>query len=366
MASGSNSILPQDGLQDDGAVGIFTIKEDTVQRVFEKINIRKSPGPDNIGGKVLRYCSAQLSGVFCYLFQHSLDTQVVPRIWKKLHVAPLPKVPHPSSPKDYRPISLTSLVVKSFERIVKTHIINACQQALDPLQFAYRHDRGTDDAAVTLLDYLYMHLEGSKTHARVLFADFSSAFNTIHPHILAERLKKDFCFDFKLIKWTMDFLQGRVQQVKVGNILSDVRLTSIGTPQGSVLSPLLFILYTNSCCSSHPGCHIIKYADDTALVSLLNHNEATHGPALEEFVNWSKMSNLHLNISKTKELIFDFRQKVLPVPPSVIRGEEIEVVMDYKYLGLIIDHKLSWDRCADAIYLGDPKGSTAFVFPKET
>ena len=144
-----------------------------VQRVFERTNVRKSPGPDNIGGRVLKQCVAQLSGVFCSLFQRSMDTQV---LWKTA-------VSHPSSYKDYRPIGLTSLLGKSLEQIIKTHIINSCRHALDPRQFSYRFGRGADDAIEVLLNYLYANLE-----AWVLFADFSSAFNTIHPHILANTL----------------------------------------------------------------------------------------------------------------------------------------------------------------------------------
>lgn len=299
---------------------------------------------------MLKYCAAQLSGIFCSLFQRSMNTQVVPLLWKTAVVNPLPKVSHPSSSKDYRPIALTSLVVKSLEQIIKTHIMNSCRHALDPLQFAYRLGRGTDDAIVVLLNYLYTHLEGCKTHARILFADFSSAFNTIHPQILANRLRDNFQLNSTLIKWILDFLSGRPQRVRVGNTLSGVRFTSVGTPQGSVLSPLLYILYTDSCRSSYPGRYIIKFADDTAVISLLERDETEHGPVLHEFVDWCEASQLHLNTSKTKELVFDFRHGAPSPTPTLIKGEEIEMVTEYKYLGLIIDCKLSWDQCADAVF----------------
>ena len=100
----------------------------------------------------------QLSGIFCSLFQRSIDTQVVPLLWKTAVVYPLPKVSHPSSSKDYRPIAFTSILVKSLKRIIKTYIMNSCRHALDPLQFAYRFGRGTDDAIVVHLNYLYTHL----------------------------------------------------------------------------------------------------------------------------------------------------------------------------------------------------------------
>jgi len=138
--------------------------------------------------------------------------------------------------------------------------------------------------------------------------------------------------------------------VRVGNTLSGVRFTSVGTPQGSVLSPLLYILYMDCCRSRYPGHHIIKFADDTAVISLLEQDETEHGPVLQEFVEWCEASQLQLNTSKTKELIFDFRRGAPSPTPSLINGEEIEMVSEYKYLGVIIDHKLSWEQCADAVF----------------
>ena len=96
--------------------------------------------------------------------------------------------------------------------------------------------------------------------------------------------------------------------MKVGSSLSDQIMTNIGSPQGCVLSPLLFILYTNNCSSPHPGRHLIKFADDTALVSLLQGDEQDHGPVLHEFLNWCEQSHLLLNTSKTKEMAIDFRR----------------------------------------------------------
>lgn len=140
------SAWQQSVMNDAGMESTLIIKKEMVQQVFERTNVRKSPGPDNIEGRVLKYCAAQLSGIFCSLFQRSVNTQVVPLLWKTTVVNPLPKVSHPSSSKDYRPIALTSLLVKSLEQIIKTHIMNSCRHALDPLQFAYRLGRGTDDA----------------------------------------------------------------------------------------------------------------------------------------------------------------------------------------------------------------------------
>ncbi len=127
---------------------------------------------------------------------------------------------------------------------MKEEIVMQTEQALDPLQFAYRAHRGVNDAIITLLNLLNKHLEGSNTHARLLFIDFSSAFNTIHPHILAMRLLEHFKLSNNLVGWILAFLTNRTQMVKVNGILSDLLCLSTGSPQGCVLSPLLYILYT--------------------------------------------------------------------------------------------------------------------------
>ncbi len=147
-----------------------------VCKLFRGVKERKSPGPDGIGGRVLKNCADQLADIFTFIFSMSLQLHKVPSLWKDF--VPVPKSASP-----------TSLVMKSFEKIVKETLLTCVQDKLDPLQFAYRSGRGVEDALATLLNLVLTHLEGAKTFARLLFIDFSSAFNCIQPHILAERLR---------------------------------------------------------------------------------------------------------------------------------------------------------------------------------
>ena len=114
---------------------------------------------------------------------------------------------------------------------------------------------GVEDSSVTMINMLCKHLEGKGTHAQLLFVDFSSAFNTIQPHILTERLLEQFDLSKNLVGWVLDFLNNRTQRVRVNGVLSDQICSSTG-------SPLLFILYTNMCRSSREDRFILKYADD--------------------------------------------------------------------------------------------------------
>ena len=196
---------------------------------------------------------------------------------------------------------------------------------------------------------IFKHLEGSSTHAKILFVDFSSAFNTILPHILVDKLISNFKLDHGLVGWILDFLTNRTQQVRVNGVLSNKMTSSTGSPQGCVLSPLLYILYTNDCRSQHENRHIIKFADDSIILSLLHGSETDHGPVLDDFIAWCDSSHLHLNVTKTKDMVIDFRRNPLPALTTTIKGQAVEVVESYKYLGSWIDNKLNFNRNTEHI-----------------
>ncbi|WP_244166816.1 reverse transcriptase domain-containing protein, partial [Aeromonas lusitana] len=131
---------------------------------------------------------------------------------------------------------MTSVVMKSFERLVLNHLKTLTNSQLDPLQFAYRANRSVDDAVNLGLHYILQHLDRPGTYARMLFVDFSSAFNTIVPQILCSKLSQLTVPD-NLCSWIYSFLTNRSQQVRMGQVTSDIRSTNTGAPQGCVLSP---------------------------------------------------------------------------------------------------------------------------------
>ena len=121
-----------------------------------------------------------------YLFHQSVDTHTVPCLWKSSCIVPIPKKGRPSQNNDYRPVALASLVMKCLERLLLRRIYAETSQFQDLHQFAYRRNRSTEDAILTLVHHAQKHLDVPKTSTRILFLDFSSAFNTILPHILLQ------------------------------------------------------------------------------------------------------------------------------------------------------------------------------------
>ncbi len=148
----------------------MTLSPDSAIRSLSRINARKAPGPDNIPGRVLRDCAVELTDVFTDIFNISLSQAVVPTCFKATTIIPVPKS-SPSCFNDYRPVALTPILMKCFERLVMQHIKSVLPTSLDPFQFAYRSNRSTDDAIATALHPALTHLDKTDTYVRLLFID---------------------------------------------------------------------------------------------------------------------------------------------------------------------------------------------------
>ncbi|XP_029967902.1 uncharacterized protein LOC115403198 [Salarias fasciatus] len=217
--------------------------------------------------------------------------------------------------------------MKCFERVIKDFIISKLPPSFDLFQFAYRPNRSTEDAISSALHVSLEQLEKRNTHVRMLFLDFSSAFYTIIPQRLVHKLAP---LDFRtpLCNQLLDFLTNRTQSVRVGSNIFNVISLSTGSPQDCVLSSLLFTLMPHDCRPKFSTNHILKYADDR--------EEVRH---LED---WCEVNNLFLNISKTKEIIVDFRRSRPSHTPLLINNTAVEVVENIKFLGVHITDNLSW------------------------
>ncbi len=246
-----------------------------VRNTLSRINPRKAAGPDNIPGRVLKDCAAQLTDVLTDIFNTSLSQAVIPTCLKSTTIIPVPKKSPVSCLNDYRPIALTPIMMKCFERLVMHKIKTSLLNTLDPLQFAYCPNRSMDDAISSTLHLALTHLENKDSYVRMLFIDFSSAFNTIIPQQLINKLNL-LGLNNSLCNWILDFLTGRPQSVSVGHNTSSTTTLSTGAPQGCVLSPLLFTLLTHDCTAKFSSNHIIKFADDTTVVGLISNNDETH------------------------------------------------------------------------------------------
>ncbi len=245
------------------------ISEDDVRQVFIKNKRRKAPGPDGVSPACLKTCADQLAPIFTQIFNRSLKLCEVPSCFKRSTIIPVPKKPKITGLNDYRPVALTSVAMKSFERLVLAYLKASTGPLLDPLQFAYRANRSVDDAVNMGLHFILQHLDRPGTYVRILFVDLSSAFNTIIPNTLQNKLTQ-LSVPTAVCQWINSFLTDRQQLVRLGKYTSSTRTISTGAPQGCVLSPLLFSLYTNDCTSKDPSVKLLKLLTDRRLRSWLS------------------------------------------------------------------------------------------------
>ncbi len=235
--------------------------------------------------------------------------------------------------------------MKSLERLVLAYLKDITRPLLDPLQFAYRANRSVDDAVNMGLHYILQHLDKPGNYARILFVDFSSAFNTIMPDLLSDKLTQ-LSVPTSICQWITSFLTDRQQLVRLGKLTSRTLTISTGAPQGCVLSPLLFSLYTNDCTSKDPSVKLLKFADDIGLIK--DGDESAYRQEVEQLAVWCSLNNLELNTLKTVEMIVDFRRNPPVLPPLTIMNSTVTAVESFRFLGTTISQDLKWDNHIDS------------------
>nr|XP_023667962.1 uncharacterized protein LOC111844071 [Paramormyrops kingsleyae] len=186
---------------------------------------------------------------------------IIPTCLKTTTIIPVPKRQAVTCLNDYHPVALTPIAVKCFERLVLAHIKASIPTDLDSHQFAYHGNRSTEDAISVALHATLSHLEHPDTHARMLFIDFSSTFNSIIPHKLITKLT-NLGLTTSICSWILNFLTNRPQNVRVGNRISSTLTLSTGAPQRCILSPALFTLFTHNCTPIRTSNTILRFADD--------------------------------------------------------------------------------------------------------
>ncbi len=263
---------------------------------------------------MLRACAFQLAGVFTDIFNLSSLCLWFPHA-SKIHHCAHTKENKITCLNDWRPIALTPIFSKCFEKLIRDYICSVLPASLDPLQFAYRSNHSTDDAIAFTLHTALSHLENKNAYVRMLFVDYSSAFNTIVPATLVAKLQK-LGLNRSLCSWILDFLTGRSQVVRMGNNTSSV---------------LLYSLYTHDCAATHSSNVIVKFADDTTVIGLITDSDETaYRAEVSTLTKWCQENHLSLNIDKTKELVVDFRRQSREHTPITIDKTPVEWVNSFR------------------------------------
>uniref|UniRef100_A0A3P9HF32 Reverse transcriptase domain-containing protein n=1 Tax=Oryzias latipes TaxID=8090 RepID=A0A3P9HF32_ORYLA len=277
----------------------------------------------------------------------SLSQKTFPSTWKPAIVSPIIKSGDLHSMSNYRPISILPTVSKIAEKLVAKQIINHLDTtlySLHPMQFGFRANYSTETATCFFTENIRILLDRGGVVGAV-FLDLKKAFDTVNHKILLSKLC-NFNFSSDALQWIDSYLTDRSQLVKVQSFKSAALSLPTGIPQGSILGPLLFSLYINDLPSSCPDVSVQMYADDTVVYVRGSNSSQVAEKLTDAMVNitaWLKYSCLQLNTSKTVAMFFNKSNNNLTAEPDVfVSGERLQIVSEYKYLGVILDSNLSF------------------------
>ena len=281
------------------------------------------------------------------LFNSSIIDGCFPNCLKLARVVPIFKAGCRSEVSDYRPISTLPVMSKIFEKLMYRRLTAFLtdNNILVGHQFGFQTGSSTDDAVLEFLDRVYKSLEEGKFIMPV-YLDFSKAFDTVNHRILLSKIEH---YGIRGImgSWFKSYLQNRKQYVSVNGVTSAVSTMNMGVPQGSVLGPALFLLYINDM-STSTTLDLIHFADDTTIVASTDteHNLFTiMNRELSSVDKWLKVNRLSLNIKKTKYMIIT-NKATLSNRKIRIRRRVIEKINCIKFLGIMLDDRLNFDRHA--------------------
>ena len=323
-----------------------------VSTQFRNVKRGVACGSDKLPWFVFKCLSNEIAPVFTYIFQETFSSSCIPLIWKQALTAPVPKITKPVNVNDYRPIDLASIAFNCLQKILLPRLMESVDIFGDRNQFAYKKGVSCVDAVLLLIHEIVSSLNSNETTmSKVLFLDFSSAFNTVLPNMLLKDLSV-FIDESWFLNWLSHFLTGWTRQIKLDNGLSEKSDIHVGVPQGGPLSAVLFTIYTDNI-QSDENATVIKYADDTAITSKIGKATAeidqnNYQEFIDKVASQCQEKNLILNPNKSKEMCFvnkNVRHKgLLKAKSTNIAINESSVPRTEKtdYLGVRIDDKLNF------------------------
>ena len=329
----------------------------TLQDVIDQVrclDTSKSYGPDNISPRFLREGGAVLMHSLLRLYGMSLRLCKVPKLWKQANVVPIHKKESQSICTNYRPVSLLSVVGKTFERIVFKYVFNFFREnfILSIYQSGFLPGRSTVTQLVEVYNFFCKAVDDGK-EIRVVFLDISKAFDKVWRKGLIYKLQR--CgIHGQLLAWFMDYLSERMQRVVINGHTSEWGQTGAGVPQGSVLGPLLFLIYIDDLVHTVRHCNIRLFADDTCLfIEVDDRDETTRllNQDLAAIEAWSHDWLVSFSASKTKALTISNRPDAELNPKVTFKGKHVEEVTSHTYLGLRFANNLRWKAHIEDIAL---------------
>ena len=313
--------------------------------ILKGYKTKKSSGDDGISLELLKLTAEECSMPISMIINMSLQQGIVPDNMKLARVIPIHKNKCKELFTNYRPISLLSNISKIMEKVVHKRLYSFLQKhdILYASQYGFRPSYSTIDAITEFVSNVLYCLD-KKENCLSVFLDLSKAFDSINHSILLSKLNH-YGIRGGALEWFKSYLDHRRQYVIVNGVRSTEKTINYGVPQGSVLGPLLFIIYLNDLPESLTYCKPIIFADDTTLSHAGTNNLFEHvNYDLKQLSDWFRANQLSVNTSKTKYMFFSKQQFTNTGMYLVMDDDTLEQVQHTKFLGVFIDDKLLWDK----------------------
>ena len=328
-----------------------TIGSGEIERIISSMPSNKAPGIDKISVRVLKDCLAPILPVITSIINTSIETCKFPTIWKLAEVAPLPKAENHELANNNRPISLLPVLSKVCERVVHNQFTSYLQlnDRLTITQSGNKKWHSTETSVIETTDTILRAID-QKMLTSAVFLDMSKAFDSVNHETLILKLQ-DVGASNLVLQWFCSYLNDRRQVVRIHSTLSEPLPINCGVPQGSILGPLLFSIYTNDVPLAPQKCNVQSYVDDTKLVISFKMKDALNAFAdlsddLHRIGQWCSNNLLLLNPSKTKLMVFGSRQmhSRMTTRSLTFMGRELVPEHTAKDLGVILDAYLTYDE----------------------
>ncbi|CAB4036765.1 Hypothetical predicted protein, partial [Paramuricea clavata] len=290
-----------DSLESEGQISEITLDVDEISQCLSYLDTSKATGPDGIPSRLLQACSLEIAPSICELFNHSLHSGHIPSEWKSANVTPVHKKERIEPAENYRPISLLPILGKVLERCVCLRFYDHISHLITESQHGFLRQRSCVTQLLSVLHAIGQSLD-KNIQTDIVYLDFAKAFDSVDHQILLQKLKS-YGVRGQLYKWFADYLNGRCQRVVIDGAASHWAPVTSGVPQGSILGPVLFVLFINDLPDILPYEKMAAlYADDTKVYNSIRSIADCEKvqQALTNLECWSRDNNLGFNSSKCK------------------------------------------------------------------
>ena len=346
-----SSSIPNKGPSPHPTAQNIRIDENGVKKLLLNLDQHKATGPDDIPARLLKEVAVEIAPIFTHLFQTSLNQGKLPDDWKTANVIPAYKKGNKAKPENYRPISLTCITCKIKEHIISSNLMNHLENnsILTEAQFGFRKKRFCETQLISINQNLAKHLD-NRSQIDTILLDFSKAFDKVPHQRLLHKLQYYGVIGYTA-NWISDFLLNRTQRVNLEGCSSRTTPVHSGVPQGSVLGPVLFLIYINDLPEyiTH-GSKTNLFADYSVLSREISSIEDAQNLQhdLDNLQRWERDWLMEFHPQKCQILHITKKKNIIDHPYN-IHGHTLETVESAKYLGIHLHNQLNWNTHVNKI-----------------